>query len=526
MKKIICIAATGVLLPAMAFAAVSKIALLMGNNRGEPQEVELLYTHRDVEKLAATLKTYGGFQAQDVTVLLEGDSKDAMDALSAISDKIRRQARSGHSQILLFVYFSGHADADHLHMGDSKLAFKELKKLIEACPAKFRVVVLDSCKSGMLTRAKGGMPIKRFELAFQNQLESRGTALITSSAHDEDSQESDQYKGSLFTHHFNSGLLGAADESGDGKISLFEAYAYAYEQTIKTTSQTSSGTQHPTYKFDMHGKGEITITDLSAKRLIKSSLVFPWAGEFLVFKNDEHGEIVAELVSTKSGGRLVLEPGDYFIRERKAKEYLQGSMTLGAGNEHSLTDWKPERVAYTRMVRKMSFDLDPSLRIAHGPSVGYRYRTRIQEDMEAMHMFGLGYPLRFRWFSVNPELRMGRLQVSSEEQNRTVFEFDLLFQATATKDTSYVGFSAGILLGGGYITVHDTTDPQNDYRQHHFGLILGGLGAVKVDLPWDFYLQAGVELLSYWMKRETLKKEDRFVTPMAFSVGLTLGKMF
>ena len=38
--------------------------------------------------------------------------------------------------------------------------------------------------------------------------------------------------GSLFTHHLLSAMRGASDSDGDGQVTLFEAYSYAYERTL------------------------------------------------------------------------------------------------------------------------------------------------------------------------------------------------------------------------------------------------------------------------------------------------------
>ena len=60
--------------------------------------------------------------------------------------------------------------------------------------------------------------------------------------------------------------------NGDGKITLAEAYNYAYGQTLARTEATRSGAQHPSYDFQLAGTGDLVLTDL---RQAHASLVFP-----------------------------------------------------------------------------------------------------------------------------------------------------------------------------------------------------------------------------------------------------------
>src|SRR4051812_28828269 len=105
------------------------------------------------------------------------------------------------------------------------------------------VALVDACRSGGIIGVKGGVPAPAFLLDFEDQLPSEGFAVVTSASAQEDAQESDRWGGSVFTATLISGLAGAADESGDGIVTLEEAYAYAYEQTLQATVSTLPGPQ-------------------------------------------------------------------------------------------------------------------------------------------------------------------------------------------------------------------------------------------------------------------------------------------
>ena len=60
-----------------------------------------------------------------------------------------------------------------------------------------------------------------------------GHAFLTSSSADEAAQESDRIGGSFFTHYLITGLRGGADANADGKVTLGEAYQFAFAETVE-----------------------------------------------------------------------------------------------------------------------------------------------------------------------------------------------------------------------------------------------------------------------------------------------------
>jgi len=77
--------------------------------------------------------------------------------------------------------------------------------------------------------------------------------VLTSSAADELALESREIRGSFFTHHLVSGLRGTADASGDGRITLSEAYQYAFDHTLTATASTGIR-QHPGYEYPQQSR--------------------------------------------------------------------------------------------------------------------------------------------------------------------------------------------------------------------------------------------------------------------------------
>ena len=96
----------------------------------------------------------------------------------------------------------------------------------------------------MLTRVKGGHGAPLRDSDRRAPFE-QGLALLTSSAANEDAQESDALKGSFFTHHFVSALLGAADADGDGKVTLEEALPLRVRSDSAVEQRDVSGAAAP-----------------------------------------------------------------------------------------------------------------------------------------------------------------------------------------------------------------------------------------------------------------------------------------
>ena len=107
-------------------------------------------------------------------------------------------------------------------LGDDRYAYRNLRDRLDQVPADVRIAVLDACSSGAFTRVKSGRPRPPFLVDESSDM--RGHAFLTSSSESEAAQESDRIRASYFTHYLVSGLRGAADLSGDGKVTLSEAY--------------------------------------------------------------------------------------------------------------------------------------------------------------------------------------------------------------------------------------------------------------------------------------------------------------
>ncbi len=321
-----------------------RFALVAGNDEGGSGTRELLYARDDAKKLHAILTRVGGVRDADAMLLLNQDADDLLTALGEL-ERRAKDARANGERTTIFFYYSGHAKDGALQLGKSKLPMESLKARLAQSPADMRVAVFDACRSGTMTRTKGVRRAPAFEVENDTTRAAKGLVILTSSASDEDSQESDAIGGSYFSHHLASGLLGDADRSGDGKVSLGEAYAYAYEKTVADTAESAAGAQHPTFSFDLAGNGDLVLTDFADR---KEGLKFPAeapAGTY--FLVDPKGFVVAELSKVLGTERLVaLAPGRYFVKRRLADRLRIGEVSVAAGQLVVLDEPSLKNVAF------------------------------------------------------------------------------------------------------------------------------------------------------------------------------------
>ncbi len=314
-----------------AFAApatVQRVALVVGANRGGADRPTLEYAVSDAERFSRVLVELGGVSQNDALLLRQPSLRELEAALAELRARVGHgpvAARGGRSEVLF--YYSGHADEKGLLLGEDRYSYRSLRDRLDEVPADVRIAVLDACASGAITRLKGGRLQQPFVV--DESADMHGHAFLTSSAATEAAQESDRIKGSYFTHNLVSGLRGAADLSGDGRVTLNEAYQFAFNETLGRTVDTKGGAQHPSYDINLSGTGDVVMTDL---RQTSATLVLADALEGRFFVRNERQELVVELY--KPYGRLVelgLAPGAYEVRVERPAAGLLAKPVVGEG---------------------------------------------------------------------------------------------------------------------------------------------------------------------------------------------------
>ncbi len=285
---------------------VRRFALLVGSNDGGAGRQTLRYAIADAANVGSVLRTLGGVHREDLLVVDEPDVAGFHLAFQKLNAKIQG-AESRANRVEVIFYYSGHSDDTGLLLQGKRVSYRDIRAMLEQVPADVRIAVLDSCSSGSLMRSKGGTPRPPFLSDVSTTV--TGHAFLTSASDDEAAQESDRLKGSFFTSAFLSALRGAADSNRDSKVTLNEAYQYAFQETLSQTESTAAGPQRPGFDIEMVGRGDLVLTDV---RTAGATLIVPpGAGRLFVHLEET---LVAELaVPGTRSIELGLVPGQYRI---------------------------------------------------------------------------------------------------------------------------------------------------------------------------------------------------------------------
>jgi Caspase domain len=307
-------------------APLRRFALVIGSNSGGGERDRLRYAGHDATTVADVLQQLGGVSQADLSLLSEPDTHAVDTAFDTLSQRVRDERKHGQ-RIELVVYYSGHADESGILLGGSHYDYSRLRERIRDVPADVRIAIVDSCASGSFTRAKGGTKTAPFLRDSSNQVE--GFAFLSSSSATEDAQESDKIGASFFTYFFIAGLRGLADANHDNKITLTEAYQYAYQQTLSRTQNTVHGPQHASYDMHLSGTGDVVITDL---RSTDSTLVLPAPMRGHVTIVDNAGRVALELIKQAGEPLSIALPNDTYslFVDTNGKAYA-GTITLDRG---------------------------------------------------------------------------------------------------------------------------------------------------------------------------------------------------
>jgi uncharacterized caspase-like protein len=194
-------------------------------------------------------------------IFVEDPTKAELESIFGIrgnpQGKLHNYVRPGKSEV--FVYYSGHgatdpeqktaylipADADPQLLSLTAYPLNLLKTNLAEVPARQMTLVIESCFSGSSEAGpvvKGISPISVVPTASLGEL--RNGILLASAQGDQVSSWYRPMGHSLFTYFLLKALYGAADEDGDGAVSLGETSIYLGEE-VSYWARRSGRKQEP-----------------------------------------------------------------------------------------------------------------------------------------------------------------------------------------------------------------------------------------------------------------------------------------
>jgi hypothetical protein len=498
-----------VLLGFTAPAQAKRVAILVANDRGAERDVALKFAESDAGRLARLLTRLGGF-ADEATILVRG--RTVGEIRRAFAEAARQLGPDGGDDVV-FLYYSGHADGEALHIGDERLPLAELKAMTLALPAAARILVVDACQAGALTRAKGGRPGLAFAVE-SSEAPPRGLAILASSTAAELAQESDEIGGSFFTHYLLAGLAGAADQDHDGRVSLAEAFDFSSRRTLVATIGSAVGPQHPTFRFDLTGERDVVLTYPTAAGTGFGRLRVDRPGWFFLRRAGDHA--VTEIVS-EGHDELALEPGSYEVSQRLSDRLELAELeVVGREQVVALSGVSTRSVAYARVVRKGG---------VRDAAFGVAALAGARSDVASLGPGASATLLaRVDWRPGSLELRGGLERAVYDGRYVTTVTSNVFVAAAALRAADLRRFTVSGGVEAGWAGFFQTVGGVAASGLSHAALA-GPLASAELPVGRRFSLRADVEL-PVFLVRERAASGSELRVRFAARVGLGAGVSF
>jgi len=485
--------------PWVGTAEETRYALVVGNNTGNAGDGPLRYAADDAREVAELLVELGDVDPSRLELLVGPDADDVRLALRRVATAVGQQSStSGHqsSSTMFLFYYSGHAGFDGLHLAGTVLPGADLRELIEDVPANVRVAVVDACHAGALVYLKGGAPVESFLGMGTEGGPVEGTAYLLSCGPDEKAQESDEYRHSIFTHWFLSGLRGAADFSGDGWVTLPEVWDHTRSGTALSSTRTKLP-QRPTWELNVRGQQGVRLTHLLAGDR-QAVLEFKEGGDYWVFRD---GVLIAEVHAQLPGNRLAVTEGKYLVRRILGDEDVRECLVNATpGATAQIT---PERMAEIPFIRLAAKGRGTSNGFRHGPMALMQYHGETVAGFGGALSGGVGWPLVAGRVWLSPRLLAAASTFTRE---------GVLVDMTEVQAEAAVGL--GIDLGplilrpqagvGAFFGTQHVSGPATDGQSRNAFGAIGAAGLAIAVAPFDgrAYFEVGAEEATYLYRRE------------------------
>ena len=240
-------------------ATDTRVAVVVGSNVGLAHEAPLEHAEEDAKRMHGLLTRIGAVRADRAALVVSPRPRDVVRAIDVATGKLQELSQKGAATFIM--YISAHADADALHLDGERLSLAALREQVERIPARLRLIIIDACRTPPVrAQIKGGRPGPPVAVKLDRDGAVEGTVIISATGTGAPAQEWADLRGGLFTHHLMTALRGVADFDQDGRVSLIEAYTYAYRQTGRRSVEGTAIRQRPSFDFDLRGHGQWIFT--------------------------------------------------------------------------------------------------------------------------------------------------------------------------------------------------------------------------------------------------------------------------
>jgi hypothetical protein len=301
-------------------------------------------------------------------------------------------------------------------------------------------------------------------------------------------------------------------------VTLEEAYRYAYDATVRGSSRTLAGLQHPTFRYDVRGQGDVVLATLGQGGRTRGWVEFPPARTWLVLEGSSGGSVVGEIGREDRVRRLSLRSGTYFVRGRGAEELLEGTVTASPGATTAVDPARLERTTYARLVRKGGGELRNA---AYALEVEGRARTALASEGAFCPGLAAGATMALRPLSLQARVGWCQSRFASEFVRTTATAVDLELGATRAWDWRRTSVELGVVAGASILHQEFRTAGRAPPRTTT-ALQLAPVAVLSRDVGGRTYLYLSVAGATYVYTVEDTSNRTTRVRP-SFTLRVALG---
>jgi Caspase domain len=225
-------------------------SLIIGVNNYRPSIGALNFCASDARNIEKALNTRrDGFTSTESRLLSDEQSNEFNPTRVNIIENIIRLCQTSTSDDTVIIHFSGHGeigkdenlyllpmDASPVSLEDTSIAWKWIQDQLDKCEAKNKILILDACHSGA-GRDTAAAVRKSYKVVEDITNSKEGYVCISACSGGQLSYELLELEQGIFSYYLASGILGAADPSGQGVINIENLFDFVSRRTIHHAKQ-------------------------------------------------------------------------------------------------------------------------------------------------------------------------------------------------------------------------------------------------------------------------------------------------